>query len=161
MEDNTKIVLPAIAVRGVVPLPNNEFRIEVGRANSVLALDAAEKMYGGNILLLIQKNPTLSEVTENDVEEIGVLAKINLKLRLPNQNYKVKFKISDRVKIKEFTSNDPYFVCHYEKLYSICQMDDVERALIKNISQAISSSGLNLFTSQEEASRLLQNNTCN
>ena len=159
MEDNTKIVLPAIAVRGVVPLPNNEFRIEVGRANSVLALDAAEKMYGGNILLLIQKNPTLSEVTENDVEEFGVLAKINLKLRLPNQNYKVKFKISDRVKIKEFTSNDPYFVCHYEKLYSICQMDDVERALIKNISQAISSSGLNLFTSQEEASRLLQNNT--
>ena len=159
MEENTKIVLPAIAVRGVVPLPNNEFRIEVGRANSVLALDAAEKMYGGNILLLIQKNPTLSDVTENDVEEIGVLAKINLKLRLPNQNYKVKFKISDRVKIKEFTSNDPYFVCHYEKLYSICQMDDVERALIKNIATAISTSGLNLFQSSDEAARLLQNGT--
>ena len=159
MEDNTKIVLPAIAVRGIVPLPNNEFRIEVGRANSVLALDAAEKMYGGNILLLIQKNPTLSEVTENDVEEIGVLAKINLKLRLPNQNYKVKFKIADRVKIKEFTSVDPYFVCHYEKLYSICQMDDVERALIKNIANAIASSGLNLFQSADEAARLLQNGT--
>lgn len=159
MEDNTKIVLPAIAVRGIIPLPNNEFRIEVGRSNSILALDAAEKMYGGNILLLIQKNPTLSDVTENDVEEIGVLAKINLKLRLPNQNYKVKFKISDRIKIKEFTSNDPYFVCHYEKLYSICQMDDVERALIKNIATAISSSGLNLFQSADEAARLLQNGT--
>ena len=51
MEEN-KLVLPAIAVRGIVPLPNNEFRIEVGRENSVLALDAAEKMYGGNVGLV-------------------------------------------------------------------------------------------------------------
>jgi len=58
MEEN-KLVLPAIAVRGVIPLPNNEFRIEVGRTNSVMALDAAEKMYGGNILLLIQKDATV------------------------------------------------------------------------------------------------------
>ena len=35
MEENTKIMLPAIAVRGVVPLPGNEFKIEVGRENSV------------------------------------------------------------------------------------------------------------------------------
>ena len=56
MEENTKIVLPAIAVRGLVPLPNNEFKIEVGRPNSILALDAAEKMYGGNIILLVQKD---------------------------------------------------------------------------------------------------------
>lgn len=159
MEDNTKIVLPAIAVRGVVPLPNNEFRIEVGRANSVQALDAAEKMYGGNVLLLIQKDPTISEVTENDVEQIGVLAKITLKLRLPNNNYKVKFKVADRIKVTEFTSLDPYFVCNYEKLYSICQRDDVEIALMKNIYQSLSSSGLNLLSNAEEIAKLLQSNT--
>ena len=56
MEENTKIVLPAIAVRGLVPLPNNEFKIEVGRPNSILALDASEKMYSGNIILLVQKD---------------------------------------------------------------------------------------------------------
>ena len=27
MEDTTKIVLPAIAVRGVIPLPGNDFKI--------------------------------------------------------------------------------------------------------------------------------------
>lgn len=157
MEENTKIVLPAIAVRGVVPLPNNEFRIEVGRENSVLALDAAEKMYGGNVLLLIQKDATRSEVSIDDVEQIGVLAKITLKLRLPNKNYKVKFKISDRIKVNEFTSIEPYFVCNYEKLYSICQNDDVEVALIKNISAAFSNSGLNLLLNADEVSRMLQN----
>ena len=70
MEEN-KLVLPAIAVRGIVPLPNNEFRIEVGRENSVLALDAAEKMYGGNVLLLIQKDANIVDVQPSDIEKIG------------------------------------------------------------------------------------------
>ena len=69
MEEN-KIVLPAIAVRGTVPLPNNDFKIEIGRANSVLALDSAEKMYGGNVILLIQKDASTNDVTKDDVEEM-------------------------------------------------------------------------------------------
>ncbi len=76
MEENTKIVLPAIAVRGIVPLPGNEFKIEVGRSNSVQALDAAEKMYGGNIVLLIQKDANAKDVNPEDIEEIGGLAKV-------------------------------------------------------------------------------------
>ena len=112
MEDTTKIVLPAIAVRGIVPLPGNEFRIEVGRANSVQALEASEKMYGGNILLLVQKDSTAKDVTKDDLEKIGVLARFNGKTRLPSNNYRVKFKVANRVEIKEFTSEDPYFVCN-------------------------------------------------
>ena len=136
MEENTKIVLPAIAVRGVVPLPNNEFKIEVGRPNSILALDAAEKMYGGNIVLLIQKDVNVTNVTKDDIEEIGVLAKVTLKLKLPNNNYRVKFKVTNRLQITEYTSVDPYFVCAYEKIYSVLANDEVETALIKNIAKA-------------------------
>lgn len=158
MEEN-KLVLPAIAVRGVIPLPNNEFRIEVGRQNSVMALDAAEKMYGGNILLLIQKDANSKEVTEEDVESIGVLAKITLKLKLPNKNYKVKFKIADRISIQNFTSLDPYFVCAYEKVHSYMHNDDKEAALIKNIAAAISRPAANIVQSLDEVSRALQQGT--
>ncbi|MDE7162118.1 MAG: LON peptidase substrate-binding domain-containing protein, partial [Anaeroplasmataceae bacterium] len=157
MEEN-KLVLPAIAVRGVIPLPNNEFRIEVGRMNSVTALDAAERMYGGNILLLIQKDATASDVTEDGVEKIGVLAKITLKLKLPNKNYKVKFKISDRIFIREFTSTDPYFVCSYEKLHSFMHNDDTEMAMIKNITALITRPAANVVQSMDEISRVLQQN---
>ncbi|MDE6655814.1 MAG: endopeptidase La, partial [Anaeroplasmataceae bacterium] len=143
----------------VIPLPNNEFRIEVGRLNSVMALDAAEKMYGGNILLLIQKDATVKEVTEEDVEEVGVLAKITLKLKLPNKNYKVKFKIADRIVIQSFTSLDPYFVCSYEKVHSFMHNDDKEAALIKNIASAISKPAANLVQSLDEVSRALQQGT--
>ena len=156
MEENTKIMLPAIAVRGVVPLPGNEFKIEVGRENSVQALEAAEKMYGGNIILLVQKDSSLTEVTSNDVEAIGVLAKITLKLRLPNNNYRVRFKITNRVEIKEFTSESPYFVVNYEKIFSILQNDETEAALMKNVMSEVSQAGQSILNSPEEISKVLK-----
>ena len=156
MEENTKIMLPAIAVRGVVPLPGNEFKIEVGRENSVQALEAAEKMYGGNIILLVQKDSSLAEVTCDDVEPIGVLAKITLKLRLPNNNYRVRFKITNRVEIKEFASESPYFVCNYEKLYSVLQNDETEAALMKNVMNEISQAGQSMLNSPDEISKVLK-----
>ncbi len=159
MEDTTKIVLPAIAVRGVIPLPGNDFKIEVGRPNSVQALDAAEKMYDGNIILLVQKDSATVDVTENDVEMIGVIGKVTLKLKLPNGNYKVKFKISGRIEVKEFTSVTPYFVVNYEKLYSILNNDETESALIKHISAEIANNAQNLLLSVEEVTRLLKNET--
>lgn len=159
MEENTKIVLPAIAVRGIIPLPNNEFRIEVGRENSVLALESAEKMYGGNIILLVQKDPTALDVTPEEIEPIGVLAKITLKLKLPNNNYKVKFKVTNRIKVNEYTATTPYFVCAYEKLFSILSGTDEEIALIKNLAAEITKGGASLLGSTEEISKLLQNGT--
>ena len=159
MEENTKIVLPAIAVRGIIPIPNNEFRIEVGRENSVLALEASEKMYGGNVILLIQKDSTLVDVTPEEIEPIGVLAKITLKLKLPNGNYKVKFKVTNRIKVNEYTSTSPYFVINYEKIFSIFNNDDVETALMKNVASEISKGQVGLLGSLEEISRLLQTGT--
>ena len=134
MEENTKIVLPAIAVRGLVPLPNNEFKIEVGRPNSVLALDASEKMYSGNIILLVQKDANVANATPEDVELVGALAKVTLKLKLPNNNYRVKFKVTNRIKVTEYSSVDPYFVVAYEKIASIMANDEKEAALVKNVA---------------------------
>ena len=158
MEEN-KIVLPAIAVRGIVPLPNNDFKIEIGRTNSVMALDSAEKMYGGNVILLIQKDASTTDVTKDDVEEYGVLAKISLKLKLPNGNYKVKFKIANRVKVLEYTQESPYFVVSYDKVFSLLNNDEFEAALIKNVASEISKNSQNVLINIEEVSKLLQSGT--
>ena len=159
MEENTKIVLPAIAVRGLVPLPNNEFKIEVGRPNSVLALDASEKMYSGNIILLVQKDANVANATPEDVELVGALAKVTLKLKLPNNNYRVKFKVTNRIKVTEYSSVDPYFVVAYEKIASIMANDEKEAALVKNVASEIAQAGQTLFQSPDEIARLIQNGT--
>ena len=83
--------LPAIAVRGIVPIPNNDFRIDVGRPMSLKAIEEAEQTFDNQMLILVQKNPLIENPTPNDLEPYGVLAKIAMKVKLPNRNLKVKF----------------------------------------------------------------------
>lgn len=155
-EMQTKLILPAIAIRGIVPLPHNEFRIEVGRENSVKALEEAEKMYGGNILLLVQKDSTVVDVMPEDLETIGVYAKIMLKLKLPNGNYKVKFKVTDRVQVLNYELTNPYFVVNYQKVDTITVNDDQEVALIRKVLDTYQKEGQIFLAAYDEVGRLLQ-----
>ena len=53
---------PAIPLKGLVPIPNNEQRIEIGRPISLNALEALD--YNTNtelVVLLIQKDPSVME----------------------------------------------------------------------------------------------------
>ncbi len=155
MEEN-KIILPAIAIRGLVPLPHVDFRIEVGREISILALEQAEKMYGGNVVLIIQKDPNLIDINVDNIYEVGVMAKIQLKLKMPNGNYKVKFKITDRVKIVNYESLDPYVVVAYEKIKSEVLGNEEELALIRKVIETFQRDGKTYLVAPDEVSRLLQ-----
>ena len=156
MAEENKLILPAIAIRGITPFPHVDFRIEVGREISVNALEEAEKMYGGNIILLIQKEANKEEIKEDNLYEVGVLAKIQLKLKMPNGNYKVKFKVTDRIKVKNYESFEPYIVINYEKLSSISLNDEEELALVRRVLNVFQQDGKIFLTAADEVSRLLQ-----
>ncbi len=129
--------IPAIAVRGVIPLPGNEFRIEVGREVSLKALDESEHNYNNEIVLLIQKDPQCINITKDDLYEYGVLAQISLKLKLPNNNYKVKFKIKERIKVLEYIQTEPFFAIDYETVKSISSSPEEEAALVRTVINEI------------------------
>ena len=129
--------LPAIVVRGTVPIPNNDFRIEVGRKVSLKALEEAEKNFGSYALVLIQKNPLIEEPTIDDIETYGALVKVQMKIKLPNDAYKVKLSVISRIKIKEYFLTDPYFVCEYQEHDTIPGNVDEEVTLVKMIVQEV------------------------
>ena len=158
LDEEQKIYLPAIAIRGTVPLPGNEFKIEVGRESSVLALEASEKMYDGNVILLMQKDNSDNELDVNNLESVGVFARISLKLKLPNNHYRVKFKISNRISLNGFSSTSPYFVVYYEKLFSILNNDTNELALLKEVIGKISQNP-NAVTSIDVINKAITSNT--
>lgn len=155
MQDN-KLILPAIAIRGLVPLPNCDFRIEVGREISKLALEAAEKIYGGNVCLVIQKNPNNLDITEDNLYPVAVLAKVQLKLKMPNGNYKVKFKVDKRINILNYVEKDPYLLVEYEEINSISLGDEEELALLRKVLEVFQKEGKNFLIAPEEVARLLQ-----
>ena len=133
--------LPALAVRGVIPIPNNDFRIEVGRKMSLKAIEEAERNFGGYMIVLIQKNPLIEIPTKDDLEPYGVYAKVQMKIKLPNDAYKVKLNIISRIKVKDYFITDPYFVVEYEDANTLSDNVDEEVTLVKMIVEEVAKNG--------------------
>jgi ATP-dependent Lon protease len=129
--------LPAIVVRGTIPIPNNDFRIEVGRKVSLKAVEEAERAFGSYAIVLIQKNPLIEEPTVEDIETYGALVKVQMKIKLPNDAFKVKLSVISRIKVKEYFVTDPYFVVEYQELETVPGNVDEEVTLVKMIAQEV------------------------
>lgn len=136
MMENTN-ALPVVVVRGIVPIPHNDFRIDVGRKMSLKAISEAEKNFESQILILVQKNPLIDNPTINDIEEYGVLAKVAMKIKLSNNTYKVKFNLIERVKVNQFFITDPYFVADYTPIKNVFGDKNEELTLVKMIADEL------------------------
>ena len=148
--------LPAIVVRGVLPIPNNDFRIEVGRKLSLRAVEEAEKNFGGYVLILIQKNPMIEEPTPQDLETYGVLAKVQMKIKLPNEAYKVKLQVISRIKVVEYFITDPYYVVEYEEMNTINGDINEEVTLVKLIVQEVATHGQTILVPNNQVLEKVQ-----
>ena len=97
-------MLPAMAVRGSVPLPNNEIRLEVGRPESIAALKAAaaSKKY---IALFVQNDYNLDKPGINDINHTGIVAKIVYNM-VGQTFHKVKLLGIVRCKLLEFVDTN-------------------------------------------------------
>ncbi|HHT98862.1 MAG TPA: endopeptidase La [Acholeplasma sp.] len=137
--------LPAVVVRGTTPIPNNDFRIEVGRKISLKAIEEAETNFEKYVIILIQKNPLIESPAPEDIEEYGVLAKVAMKIKLPSDNYKVKFNVISRVKVKDYFLTNPYFVVEYDEIETEVSDSDEEMTLVKMIVSEVVSNAPTLL----------------
>lgn len=129
--------LPAIVVRGVTPIPNNDIRIEIGRKISLKALEEAERNFGSYAVVIIQKNPMIEKPTVDDIEEYGVLVKVHMKIKMPNGSYKSKLQIINRIKVKDYFVTEPYFVVEYEELKTETGNVEEEATLVKMVVEEV------------------------
>jgi ATP-dependent Lon protease len=147
MNSNEKVfeqAYPAMAIRGIVPLPDNDIRLEVGREISKNALLEAEKN-DNEIVLLVQKNPLTENPSPADLQEYAVIGKIIMKIKLPNGNYKVKIKATTRAKILYYVSEEPFFTAFVESMPSVQDGVDEEVALIRMIVNEVIDNSEDIF----------------
>ena len=64
--DVLTITLPAMAVRGIIPLPNNEMKLDVGRDDSILAIKEAINTADKEMVLFVQKKFNQDNVNPED-----------------------------------------------------------------------------------------------
>ena len=129
--------LPVIAVRGIVFLPVNDIRVEVGRDFSKNAIVEAETNRDGYVVLVFQSNPTIEDPEFSDFIDVGILARISVKIKLPNGNYKIKFEPVTRVKINDLIAKEPFYLMDFTSLVLVQDDLNEEQVLLKMVTKEI------------------------
>lgn len=146
--------LPVLPVRGVISLPNTEIRLEIGRPQSIEALEACEAN-GNYVVLVSQVDPNVEVPQSDDLFQYGTIAKITMKIKLPNGHYKVKFNSITRVEVDEYTQVDPYFEAVVKTMPSVLMESDQEEAMLRLLLDEVSEHGSLLFAHPADVTGLI------
>ena len=83
INDNNTLTLPVLPLRGMVVFPKSVIHFDVGRKQSIAAVNRAMKS-DQRILLAAQKDPAQNEPQPFDLYPIGVVAKVAQVLKQPD-----------------------------------------------------------------------------
>lgn len=142
--------LPAIPVRGVIFLPNSDVRVEVGRDFSKNSIYESENNRDGYVVLVFQVNPEIQEPELNDFLSVGLLARISVKIKLPNGNFKIKFEPLGRVQINDLVAKEPFYLVDFTSLLVMSENIDEEQVLLKMVTKEVVEHAGILFRDQKK-----------
>lgn len=109
------VILPAIALRGLVVFPSMVLHFDVGRERSANALKAAAES-DGRIFLVAQKDASVSEPTLSDIYTVGVIAEIRQLLTTPDGSTRVLVEGISRAKRVKSVSKKEYLAFEVKEL---------------------------------------------
>ncbi|QDP85084.1 endopeptidase La [Chryseobacterium sp. SNU WT5] len=131
--NNEQKIFPILPVRNMVMFPKVIIPITAGREMSIKLLEEAQKN-NEFIGILSQNNSSIENPTENDLFQIGTIAKIIKIIKLPEGNITAITRGFQRFKIKGFTDSRPYFKAEITKLKDVGTKKKEEyEALLENI----------------------------
>jgi ATP-dependent Lon protease len=148
--------LPIIAVRGVIFLPSSDIRVEIGRDFSKNAIFEAESNRDGHVLLVFQENPMIEDPEFNDFVEIGILARISVKIKLPNGNYKIKFEPITRVRLNDLVTKEPFYLADFTSVLMLQDDLNEEQVLLKMLTKEILENAKFLFRDSKKVVEALK-----
>ncbi len=126
--------MPAVALKGKVVLPNVYTSLDVGRIQSLNAINASikeEKL----LFVVSQKDKTLELPKSDDLYQIGTVCRVGNLGKVNGENYRVAIEGLYRAKILMQDNSVNYFCFKVEKL-EITKGDKVEtEALLRTLKQ--------------------------
>lgn len=110
--DKSEIILPALAMRGLVMFADTTMHFDVGRRQSIAALNAALES-DKRIFLVAQKDYLQDDPAEKDLFSYGVIATIKQVMKTQEEDIvRVLVRGESRAKLKEVIGEKPYLeVC--------------------------------------------------
>ncbi|HHV72271.1 MAG TPA: endopeptidase La, partial [Clostridia bacterium] len=124
--------IPVLPLRGVLVFPYMMIHLDVGREKSIKALEQAlieERM----ILLVSQKDAKTDEPSPEDIYSVGTVAEIKQLLKIPGGTIKVLVEGIARARIKEYISNDPFYIALVEEYEEQEEKNTAIEALMRSV----------------------------
>lgn len=127
-----KETYPLLALRGIIVFPNMVIPLEVGRENSINALEEAVAK-DKKLVLAAQKDATILEPLQDDIYSIGTLSEVKQLLKLPEGQIRVLVEGLQRVEIDYFVDNSNFFEVAVTPQDSIIDNDLETEALQRSV----------------------------
>ncbi|MDE5758686.1 MAG: LON peptidase substrate-binding domain-containing protein, partial [Allobaculum sp.] len=131
---NTK-TYPMICTRGVIVFPGQDLVIDVGRTNSLKAIENAQDNYNDRICMFAQENQESENPGLDDIYKVGVLCEIR-HIRRFDKFLRVKFRGIERVRLKSFEEGNLSELVEVEMMPSEPQNQAEQVALMRLVSSA-------------------------
>ena len=128
-------IYPLICTRGVILFPDQEIVIDVGREQSLKAIDNAQDNYEDQIVLFSQLKMDQEDPKEADIYKVGILCEIR-HVRRFDKFLRVKFKGIERVELKQWIDGSLSEMAQVEMMPSVRQDETEESALVRMVASA-------------------------
>jgi ATP-dependent Lon protease len=132
MAEKNQQTLPLLPLRGLIVYPTMVVHLDVGRDKSVSALEKA-MVDEDQIFLSTQKDVSTEDPGETDIYDIGILAKVNQMLKLPNGTIRVLVEGIKRGRVNHYIKADPHFEVEVTLLDEPDHVGAEEQALMRTL----------------------------
>ena len=128
--------LPILALRGLTVFPDQTVHFDVGRAKSVLALEAAMKA-DQTLFLVPQKDLLVDDPKLADLYPIGTVAKVKQVLKTQTENLRVLVTGICRGRITELSQSEPYLYGTIEAVAQQKEEDSIRAQALRREANAL------------------------
>jgi len=126
--------VPLLPLRGMLVFPTMVLHLDVGREQSVQALEQA-MLTDHLIFLTTQKDTAIDEPGEEDIYRVGTLTKVKQMLKLPNGTIRVLVEGLSRAKMKSYLVKDDFAAATLELFEDDTEKDVEIQALMRTMLQ--------------------------
>ncbi len=134
MTKQKEAFVPLLPLRGMLVFPTMVLHLDVGREQSVQALEQA-MLTDHLIFLTTQKDTAIDEPGEEDIYRVGTLTKVKQMLKLPNGTIRVLVEGLSRAKMKNYIVKDDFAAATLELFEDDTEKDVEVQALMRTMLQ--------------------------
>ncbi|HEX2129568.1 MAG TPA: endopeptidase La [Solirubrobacterales bacterium] len=124
--------LPVLPLKEIVPYPDTLTPLAVGQERSKKLID--DVLSGERMLVMVaSRNAELDEPGPEDVYDVGVAGVVARMLKIPDGTIRVLVQATERVRIGDFVTEQPYLVARIASLPDELEASDELEALTRNV----------------------------